>query len=57
MRTLIEKAERIIAKILEAMDSEQGDVETSSAPSQDHEGPGHFELEAAVHHTLIELCW
>ena len=57
MRTLIEKAERIIAKILEAMDSEQGNVDSFSAPSQDDERATHFELNTAAHHTLIELCW
>ena len=57
MKTLIEKAERIIARILEAMDNEQGNAETSSAPSQDDESARHFELNAAAHHPLIELCW
>jgi hypothetical protein len=56
MKTLIEKAERIIARILEAMDNEQGNAETS-APSQDDESARHFELNAAAHHPLIELCW
>ena len=54
MRTLIEKVERIIARILEAMDSEQGNVDSSSA--QDEERARHFELNGAAHHTLIELC-
>jgi hypothetical protein len=49
MRTLIEKAERMIARILEAMYSEQGNVDSSSTLSQDDE--------RADHHTLIELCW
>ena len=49
MRTLIEKAERIIARILEAMDSEQGNVDSPSAPSQDDEGARHSEL-------VIEQC-
>jgi hypothetical protein len=57
MRTLIEKAERLIAKILEAMDNEQGNVDSSSAPFQDDESSRHFEPNAAAHHTLIELCW
>ena len=57
MRTLIEKAERLIARMLEAMDSEQGNVDSSSTPSQDDERASHFELVAAANHTLIELCW
>ena len=57
MRTLIEKAERLIARILEAMDNEQGNVDSSSASFQDSERSSHFEPNAAAHHTLIELCW
>ena len=57
MRMLTEKAERTIARMIEAMYSEQGNVDSSSAPSQDDERARHFELNAADHHTLIELCW
>ena len=57
MKTLIEKAEQVIARILEAMYSEQGTLDSSSTLSQDDERARQLELHAADHHTLIELCW
>jgi hypothetical protein len=51
MKTLIEKVERMVATILEALDTEQGSSDVVS-PSQDD-----YELKADAHHTLIEPCW
>ena len=56
MKTLIEKFERLVATILEALDTEQGNGDRVS-PSQDDQCARDFELNTDAHHTLIEPCW
>ncbi len=48
MKTLIEKFERLVATILEALDTEQGNGDQDGQCA---------ELNTDAHHTLIEPCW
>ena len=45
MKTLLEKFERMVVRILEALDIEQGNADTVSGLNTD------------AHHTLIDPCW
>ena len=54
MKMLIEKFELLVATILEALDTENGD---RVSPSQDGQSARDFELNTDAHHTLIEPCW
>jgi hypothetical protein len=56
MKTLMEKVERMVATILEALDTEQGSSDVVS-PSQDDRCIRDCELKTDAHHTLIEPCW
>jgi hypothetical protein len=56
MKTLMEKVERMIATILEALDMEQGSSDVVSL-SQDDRYIRSGELKTEAHHTLIEPCW
>ena len=56
MKTLIEKFERLVATILEALDTEQGNGDRVSQ-SQDGQCARDLELNTDAHHTLIEPCW
>ena len=56
MKTLIEKFERLVATILEALDTEQGNGDRVSQ-SQDGQCARDFKLNTDAHHTLLEPCW
>lgn len=56
MKRLIEKVERMVATILEALETEQGSSDLVLA-SQDDRCITERELKSDAHHTLIEPCW
>lgn len=56
MKNLMEKAERMMATILEIMQEEPEHSETTSSVADD-EPVAENNLSSDAHHNLVELCW
>lgn len=56
MKSLMEKAENMMASILEMLDVDSASSD-SAEPALDDELARDNELNSDTHHKLIELCW
>ncbi len=57
MQILAEQIEKVLTRVLEAMDTEADRSDRDALEANEYEGTSSSELGSDSHHTLIEPCW